>query len=174
MSPRNPSKDFGEIIEVHYSELEGFTGLAFWSLPSFGGEPKRNKEFIKKLETFLEDRGRVLLLDQDQGLDFEGFKNKAIVYLNNFPVLIKASNTRKERFLNNIECISLNVKTTAVIQENGQTTQANIYEESVYVDTSSESKAVENIALGMITHFLNDFFLANPQLEGNALFIIYD
>ena len=70
-------------------ELEGFTGLTFWSLPSFGGNQKKTEAFVKKLEKFLQGKGKIFVIDQEKGIDFLGFKTDAIVYLNNLPISVQ-------------------------------------------------------------------------------------
>jgi hypothetical protein len=64
--------------------------------------------------------------------------------------------------------------TPITIQKNGKHKQADIYEESIYMETSEKDEIVEQASLNLISQLLNKFFLANPQLEGKAQFFIYN
>lgn len=155
-------------------ELKGFTGLTFWSLPSYGGNPEKTKAFVKRLEKLLEWQGQVVIIDQEKGINFEGFKTEAVVYLNNSPILIQHPKTKKEEFAKNIESVTLKFMTPIVIKQNNQNQQAEIYEKSIYVDTSNDLEGIEQAALSLVSDLLEQLFLANPDLKGKAKFFIYN
>jgi len=159
---------------VPLNELKGFTGLTFWSLPSSGGEPKKTEEFVQKLTKLLETNGRVSQIKEENGIDFEGFKTGAIVYLDNSNILVQDPKTHKEAFAKSIECVSLMLMTPIVIKKNGKEDQASIYSKTLYVDDSSGFDSVEGAALTLTEKLLQELFLANPDIKGKAQFFIYN
>ncbi|MCP5506019.1 MAG: hypothetical protein H7A38_03960 [Chlamydiales bacterium] len=167
-------RTFEQGLSEPLHELKGFTGLTFWSLPSCGGSPEKTKAFVKKLEKLLVKQGEVNIIDQENGIDFDGLKTGAVVYLNNFPVLIQNLKAKKEELAKNTEFVSLKLMTPVVIKQNSQNLQAEIYEKSIYVDTSSDFQGVEQIALSLVSDLLEQLILANPNLKGNAKFFIYN
>ena len=90
-------------------ELKGFTGLTFWSLLSDGGNLEKTKTFVKKLEKLLKGKGQIVIIDQEKGIDFKGFKTDAVVYLNNSPILVQEPRSKKRNFLKILNLSVLNL-----------------------------------------------------------------
>lgn len=163
---------FNKGLSQPLPELQGFTGLTFWTLPSFK-EPSKKAAFVHQLEKLLKGKGQITIVNEENGISFEGFQTDAIVYLDNFPILIQNSQTNKTELSKNIERVDLKLMTPILIKKNGQNTQAEIYEKAICVDASDGFETVEQTALTLISELLREFFLANPNLEGKAQFFIY-
>jgi hypothetical protein len=155
------------------SPLNGINQIGFFSIHALGNHKQEQANLVLWMKRRLEQIGRVVILDQANGINFTGLAKGGWASIGNYAVTVQDFKKKNTTYLRELQRLNLKVSASIRIEETKKLASLEtIWSQEMFVDASD----IDNVMIGykdLIENLIDDLNASNIHYKQPLVFYLY-